>query len=415
MKSIPYGSDSIPLHFRFPSEWDVSLISDVSLTIKDRNAAELMAADLATLWNRTALDGDVDQWAGSVILTDTASRAVFKSAVATAATYAALTNTGKMKVTEAGQTGVDINPDFTGCTTMALVCAAVETAMTGVVAGYSCALDDFDRPTITSDNTGPDAAAVTISTPDDGIDLTGSAYFGAATSYDGGSSLSKDDEIQIYGASGTERHTVKGYNSTTFTATLDDIVKLAFDDGDTVIGCFADYSLDISDTDTFTDGIVLRLIWTPVGDGQPFTELVQVASAAASVEGLRQDLKDAWPRVYDSFTGPIDRFDRMMTIAKRRMRNEAMSWQPPVDIDRIVDQNVTKDALLAWMAELWVLNADDSNDLESKKDERENIAVEKASQIKILQSAIWRDDNMDGVEDDDEVGDLEPVYTRNWS
>jgi len=122
---------------------------------------------------------------GRWISAATASHMIFSSATSTAATYAALTNTGQIGILEAGSAVVDINPNFTGVTTMAGVCAAIEAAMSGVVAAYTCALDILGRVVITSDNTGASAAAVSAQTPAAGVDLTGAAYLGTETSIAG--------------------------------------------------------------------------------------------------------------------------------------------------------------------------------------------------------------------------------------
>ena len=74
----------------------------------------------------------------------------------------------------------DISPDFTGDTTMAQVCASIQTALAASTnfSGFTCALDALDRPTITSDSTGAAAASFATGTPASGVDLSGSSYLG---------------------------------------------------------------------------------------------------------------------------------------------------------------------------------------------------------------------------------------------
>jgi hypothetical protein len=137
-----------------------------------------------TLWsqNYNPSIAYIGRWVSSA----TPAYMVFPDAVATAATYAALTSTGQIKIVE-GVSNEDINPDFTGDTSMTDVCASIETALGlgTLTASYTCSLDAYDRVVIYSDNTGSAADAVSAATPAAGTDLTGSAYLGAEFSVAG--------------------------------------------------------------------------------------------------------------------------------------------------------------------------------------------------------------------------------------
>jgi hypothetical protein len=65
---IPYGSSAAPLHFEFPLEWTADDITAVTLTITDRDNAELMAADALTLYTDTTLLTAASRYADSVVL-----------------------------------------------------------------------------------------------------------------------------------------------------------------------------------------------------------------------------------------------------------------------------------------------------------------------------------------------------------
>lgn len=300
MKQIRFGSSAVPLRLEFPVEWDAAQITGVTLTVKDRDGAALMAADDLTLWTQTTLDGAVARYASSIVLNH-----------------------------------VGGNP------------------------------------------------------PDD---------------------LAVGDSLLILGTAGNEVHRVKGYGSSTHTAELEGIFENDHDDNDEVWGLFGTYSLDISDTDVFTNGIVLVLVWTPTGSGQAITEEVQVSDDALDLAGLRQDFADVFPRAYEAFTKPIDRFDRMVATAERRVTSRLEANQPPLDIQRIKDQNLAKDAVMIQLAILWTLNGDQQLD-----DERKVLKEELADQIEYLTSrAMWLDDDMDGEEDDDENAASEPTFTRSW-
>ena len=130
----------------------------------------------AALWGQqnNPATAYIGRWASAA----TAVQVVCPSATSVASVYAALTSTGQFAITEVGESAEEINPDFTGDTTMADVCASIQTAMSGVVASYTCALDALDRVVITSDNTGTSAALASIGTPLAGTDLTGALYLG---------------------------------------------------------------------------------------------------------------------------------------------------------------------------------------------------------------------------------------------
>lgn len=168
---------------------DVPVYDRYRTVTKTSYASALTAATdqlnwCAALWgqNYNPTQAYIGRWINAV----TASHAIFRSATSNAATYAALTNTGKFKITEYGDAGITVTPNFTGVTTMAGVCAAIQAAFpTGVYHAYTCALDKLSRPVITSDNTGSTAASVTIAAPSSGVDLTGVLYLGAGTSVAG--------------------------------------------------------------------------------------------------------------------------------------------------------------------------------------------------------------------------------------
>jgi hypothetical protein len=140
----------------------------------------------ATLWgqNYNPARAAIGRWISAA----TASYAVCPNATSVVATWTALTNTGQVGIKEGASAAVDINPDFTGDTSMTDVAASFQAAIVaaaGITASYTCTLDALDRITFTSDNTGSSADAVTLTTPAAGTDLTGSAYLGTETSVAG--------------------------------------------------------------------------------------------------------------------------------------------------------------------------------------------------------------------------------------
>jgi hypothetical protein len=213
----------------------------------------------------------------------------------------------------------------------------------------------------------------------------------------------------VTGIEGTEVFRIKGWDSTNNIGEIEGQTENEYALGDSVYGLFGDYNLDLSDTDTYSKGIVLRLLWTPTGSGTPVTWEAQVSAAALDITGVRQDLEDLYPRAYDAFTVPHDRFDRMKVIAERQMTSEAYAdnW----DIQRVVDQEAVKDALVSKMALLWCLNGD-----VNIEDEEKRIGNEYATRFGVLKKmSLWTDDDQDGIEDEGEkIGHSEPVFERRW-
>ena len=137
-----------------------------------------------TLWSQTfnASEAYIGRWISAA----SASYAYCPDATSVASAYAALTNTGQVGVKEGAAAAVDINPDFTGDTTMAQVAASIEAALTGAVAAYTVSWDSVrGRMVFTSDNTGASADSVALVSPAAGTDLTGSAYLGSSVSVAG--------------------------------------------------------------------------------------------------------------------------------------------------------------------------------------------------------------------------------------
>lgn len=105
---------------------------------------------------------------------------------ATYGDWAALTNTGKFSVTVDGTTLTDVNPDFTGDTSMANVAASIGVALNAGLAGTTCTWST-DHFVITSPTTGGTSSITYLSAPGSGTDLSSNSWMtglladGAAT------------------------------------------------------------------------------------------------------------------------------------------------------------------------------------------------------------------------------------------
>lgn len=98
----------------------------------------------------------------------------------TAATWAALTNTGKFTITVNGTERADVNPNFTGDTTMALVAASIQTALRAATGRQETVVWSTDHFVISSADTTYESAITVCSTPSAGADLSSATYMDCA-------------------------------------------------------------------------------------------------------------------------------------------------------------------------------------------------------------------------------------------
>ena len=102
------------------------------------------------------------------------------AAESTAATWAALTSTGKFTISINGTEYADVNPDFTGDTTMALVAASIQTALRTATSALETVEWDTDHFVISSVDTTYESAITVCSAPTAGVDLSSATYLDCA-------------------------------------------------------------------------------------------------------------------------------------------------------------------------------------------------------------------------------------------
>lgn len=226
----------------------------------------------------------------------------------------------------------------------------------------------------------------------------------------GAGALSIGDPILLVGDAGKETKYIKGWDNSNKIVEIEGYTDLEYADNDSVYGCFATYALDISNTTTYTAGIIITVLWTPAGTGEPFTQQVQVSKTALAIEGLEKLFRGRWERAYNAFTQPDNRFEEMAEMAQEELINDLMAENPGIDIHRLIDQDTAKWAVMAQMAWIWALSGD-----ENKEDEREIIGAELEKQKKNLTARfLWLDNNQDFIEDDDETTSYQWTPTRGW-
>jgi len=271
------------------------------------------------------------------------------------------------------------------------------------ITGLTLTINDKDGNELTA------AAAATLYTATSIDDSDGvSAYSRDITLDSAAGNLAPGDLIQINGVATNEKHRVKGYDSTNKVVTIEGFLDEDHEDDDAVYGCFASIEVDTTTVATFTAGLVMVFVWTPAGTGEPVTELAQIAKSQLDLEGLELSFSRIYPRAYDAFVHPVNRFADMAEEAEREIYIELLS--EGLDIQRIVDQRTIKPVVMSKMALMWTISGD-----EQLADERSFMMSLYSQQMSFFKKLpIWQDTNQDGKEDDGETSDHMPEFGRGW-
>lgn len=251
------------------------------------------------------------------------------------------------------------------------------------------------------------STAVTLY-PDTTLDGAVSRYAGTITLAAGATAVSKSDGLLLAGVGSHEVVRVKGYDSTTRIVTLEQIVDNEYDDSTPVYGLFGSYTLDTTTTTTFVLGIQCTVIWTPTGTGHETRELYQVSKSVTDILAIRRRFEMLYPRAYSAYTRPVDKFEKMLFEAEEHLKTSLESVA--LDYERVVDQSITSQVVLALLAYMWTWNGD-----MEIEDERKFLKSEYNKKYKLLISLpIWQDNDQDDTVDDGEITSHEHFFERNW-
>jgi len=250
-----------------------------------------------------------------------------------------------------------------------------------------------------------DAATLYTATTIDGdVDRFATEFILAA----GAGPVAIGDTLRLSSAGGDETVVVRGYTAAARTVRIEGILENQYSDGDSVRGLFATYSLDTTDTDAFTLGMVVTLLWNPTGAGHETRTLAQVSKSRVDLMGIRKRFQRLYPRAYSAFTVPDDRFDDMVFEAEEGVKVDMLLAL--MDFDRIVDQTVVIQVVMARMAFNWTMNGDDA--MIEERDFMDTQYNKVLGKIKNL--PIWQDSNQNDKKDKDEVTTHQPRFGRNW-
>jgi len=221
--------------------------------------------------------------------------------------------------------------------------------------------------------------------------------------------------IRIVGAAGYEDRVIKGYDTTTKIATLEQIVDNEYVDGDDVYLLSASVTVDLSNTTTFPLGQSMVFTWTPTGTGSPFTQLREIGSTIqVDVEGFEVGMRALFRRAYDGLKTPEDRLGTVLDEAQKDLRRQLISRR--LDITRVMDQEVLEPSLRLLCAIYWARGGElvDGEKL-SLKDELAEYRKDYSIEFELLcKNPIWVDTDMDNIEDPGETVSHEYYFRKGW-
>jgi hypothetical protein len=218
--------------------------------------------------------------------------------------------------------------------------------------------------------------------------------------------------LTIVGVAARENVVVKEYDSTTFTVTLEEQLKNDFESGAAVFSNMVSYDLDVSDTDTFIAGKTFVATWSPTPDGvgAPIRTILEITKFEADTSNIERRFSILYPRAYDAFLRPVNRMNAIIVESQSMIEFEMKS--AGMDYHRIVGEEILQHLLMAKMACVWVMNADE--DLE---DERKAVNAEYTRLFSLLKGMpLWTDTDQDGVKDESpkEVTFHRHIFGRSW-
>jgi hypothetical protein len=125
-------------------------------------------------------------------------------------------------------------------------------------------------------------------------------------------------------------------SSNEYTFTIERELRFYHAASEEVYGCYAIYSLNASDTDTFSLGRMLKLTWTPDSNDQAYTQRFVVTGVAGSHPKLWNDLRRAYPGEWELVQD--EDLDSLEAIIMDGFDTEVVDLH--LDSNRVVDQDI---------------------------------------------------------------------------
>jgi hypothetical protein len=164
--------------------------------------------------------------------------------------------------------------------------------------------------------------------------------------------------------------------------------------GAAVVGLWATYDLDASDTDVYTKGREIRVLWDPDTDDEAWPDIYRVTGASSAPPGFWSAFQVLYPTEYEMAT------NRDLPELEERLRSmfRHQFTALRIDVERIQDGERLTDGMLLFAR--YILTDEDKHKLAW------------VDWFKTLCSdPIWEDINDDGVKDEneDQIHDWDPI------
>jgi hypothetical protein len=184
-----------------------------------------------------------------------------------------------------------------------------------------------------------------------------------------------------------------------YTLNLEEELEYDHSDDTNVTGCYCYYAADLSDTDTFTEGLEVVLTWTPAGtDDHAWTEIARLSGARAGVSNLWDELRTIAPSVSELLTDrSSEELKKLESLLRRSFESQFKTRQ--LDINRVVDQDLLHEGALIH-AQVSILRTAGER-YEDELKETKTAWSEWFNEL--CKSPIWVDVDHDEIEDDEEV------------
>ncbi len=180
--------------------------------------------------------------------------------------------------------------------------------------------------------------------------------------------------------------------------------------GAMVNSLFATYNLNASDAATWVKGLEVRIVWDPNTDDDPYEEPAIVKVGTFELEGLAGDFQLEYP---NEWTNIKDKFDHFARKAQRATANDLLARSSRVDIDRLINKDGLRDAIIARIA----CDANMAAGVDTRKEEIKLCwSIYERELANFAAISQWIDTDQDGKKDAGEEGPiLQGPPLRNYS